>query len=111
MLRLCPKLQNFFIKKWRNTGSPEEWKCPISVVECVSSHLRSCTILNFDGSANDFCFATFILQNARLLQDMKIGVTTKRMLLEKSDKIIKKLSSCPRISLVCKLTFEFKNVY
>ncbi|CAJ2666078.1 unnamed protein product [Trifolium pratense] len=83
MLRLCPKLQFFFIEKWRNTGSPEEWKSPISVVECVSSHLRSCTILNFDGSANDLSFATYILKNASLLQDMKIGCTTEGMLLEK----------------------------
>ncbi|XP_039682866.1 F-box protein At4g09920 [Medicago truncatula] len=94
---------------WRSSSS-KEWKWPNSVLECVSSHLRSCTILNFEGSANNLRFATYILQNARLLQDMTIDVTTRssnEMLLERSE-IIEELSSCPRISPACKLTFEYK---
>ncbi|RHN51249.1 putative F-box domain, FBD domain, leucine-rich repeat domain, L domain-containing protein [Medicago truncatula] len=109
LLQQCPKLQIVFIRKWRSSSS-KEWKWPNSVLECVSSHLRSCTILNFEGSANNLQFATYILQNARFLQDMTIDVTTRssnEMLLERSE-IIEELSSCPRISPACKLTFEYK---
>ncbi|KEH25411.1 putative FBD domain, leucine-rich repeat domain, L domain-containing protein [Medicago truncatula] len=110
LLRHCPKLQILIIKKWTTASSSNEWKHPLSVHECVSSHLRSCTILNFHGSANDLRFATYILQNAGLLEDMKIGVTTNRMHLGKSQ-IKEELSSCPTISSRCKLSFKFKYCY
>ncbi|KAK2366357.1 F-box/FBD/LRR-repeat protein [Trifolium repens] len=77
LLRYCPKLQILLINKYKETNSSKEWKHPISVFECVRSHLRSCTILNFNGSTNDLQFATYILQNASHLQDMNIrGWTT-----------------------------------
>ncbi|RHN59928.1 putative FBD domain, leucine-rich repeat domain, L domain-containing protein [Medicago truncatula] len=113
LLRHSPRLQILFIKKWRKTRSSKEWKCPISNLECVSSHLRSCTILNFDNSANDLRFAKYILQNARILQDMKIGFVIKSLneiLLEKGQ-IKEELSSFSRISRGCKLSFEFKFIY
>ncbi|KEH15322.1 F-box/RNI/FBD-like domain protein [Medicago truncatula] len=77
LLQHCPKLQTLFIIRKRSSRFSEEWKYLNSVPECVSSHLRSCTILNFEGSANNLRFATYILQNARLLQDMTIDLTTK----------------------------------
>ncbi|RHN50830.1 putative FBD domain-containing protein [Medicago truncatula] len=81
----CPKLQILFIKKWRFTSLSEEWKYPILVLEWDSSNLRSCTILNFDGSENDLQFAKYILQKSGLLQDMTIGnTTTDMMVLPKS---------------------------
>jgi hypothetical protein len=92
--------------QWSQTSSSKEWKYPSSILECVSSHLRSCTILNFDGSANDLRFARYILQNASLLENMKINVTTNGVLLEKSQII--ELSSCPMISPTCKLSFGDK---
>ncbi|RHN65470.1 putative FBD domain-containing protein [Medicago truncatula] len=105
----CRKLQIVFIRKW-SSSLAKEWKCPSSVLECVSSHLISCTILNFEGSANDLRFATYILQNGRILQNMTIDVTTSSSngkLLEKSQ-IIEELSSCPTISPGCsKLSFEY----
>jgi hypothetical protein len=92
------------------TSSLKEWKCPVSVLQCVSSHLKSCTIviLNFEDWSNDILFATYILRNARLLQDMTIKfvmVNSKEILVEK-DQIIEELSSCPMISSGCKLSFE-----
>ncbi|WJX29803.1 hypothetical protein P8452_18407 [Trifolium repens] len=106
LLQHSPKLQIIFIRKWSQTSSSKEWKYPSSILECVSSHLRSCTILNFDGSANDLRFARYILQNASLLENMKINVTTNGVLLEKSQII--ELSSCPMISPTCKLSFGDK---
>ncbi|XP_045791192.1 F-box/FBD/LRR-repeat protein At5g56420-like [Trifolium pratense] len=104
LLQHSPKLQILFIRKWTRSSSSKEWKCPSSVLECVSSHLRSCTILSFDGLglASDLQFARYILQNASLLEKMKIS---NEMLLEESQ-IIKELSSCPRKSPTCKLFIQ-----
>jgi len=89
-----------------NTSSTKEWKCPISVPECVSSHLRSCTVLNFQGSRNDLKFVAYILQNGSLLRNMKICFATYGMLLKES-LIIEEISSCPSISPSCKVSIEF----
>ena len=136
LLQHCPKLQILFISKvcwviylfnhlfyftyilinvsfllWqRSSRFSDEWKYPNSVPECVSSHLRSCTILNFEAFPRNLRFATYILQNAKLLQDMTIDFTTRssiNMLLGRSQ-IIEELSSCPRISPACKLSFQYK---
>jgi hypothetical protein len=95
------------------TCSSKEWKYPIPNLECVSSHLRSCTILNFDDSANDLRFAKYILQDASILQDMKIGVVieSSNEILLKKGQIKEELSSFPRISPGYKISFEFKNIY
>jgi hypothetical protein len=87
-------------------SSSQDWKCPISVLECVSSQLKSYTILNFNGWANDIRFAKYILENAGLLQDMTIGIT--EIHLEKSQ-ITEELFSFPRISPGCFITF-FSNL-
>ncbi|XP_058744708.1 F-box/FBD/LRR-repeat protein At5g56420-like [Vicia villosa] len=107
LLRHCPKLQILFIRKW-NTGLSKDWDCPILDLECVSSHLRSCTILNFDGSENDLRFSRYILQNARILQDMTINVTTSSSNGMQKHQVIEELSSCLRMSRGCELSFEFK---
>jgi hypothetical protein len=59
---------------------------------------------------NDLRFATYILQNASLLKDMKIGFDTDVMLLERNQ-IKEELSSCPRIYAGCNLSFEGKYIY
>ncbi|AES96094.1 putative FBD domain, leucine-rich repeat domain, L domain-containing protein [Medicago truncatula] len=100
LLQNCPRLEILFIKKWFLSLS-RDWKCPSLALECVLSHLRSCTILNFQCYGNDLRFATYILQNARRLQDMTINITTypsNWMLLGKRQ-IIEGLSSYPKIQL------------
>jgi len=79
-------------------------ECPISAIERVSSHLRSCTIVNFNGS--DIPFATYILQNARLLEVMKIDVRASSSEGMQKHEIIEKLLTCPRMSSGCKLSFN-----
>ncbi|KEH25401.1 putative F-box domain, FBD domain, leucine-rich repeat domain, L domain-containing protein [Medicago truncatula] len=106
LLRHCPKLQILFIKKWRYrfTSLYGELDCPYPVLDCDTSNLRSCTILNFDGSDNDLRFAKYILKNGSLLQEMRIGVTTEGMVLG-IDEIIEEFSSYSRITQGCKFIF------
>jgi len=77
-------------------------ECPISAIECVSSHLRSCIIVNFNGS--DIPFAIYILQNARLLEVMKIDVSPSSSEGMQKHEIIEKLSTCPKMSSGCKVS-------
>lgn len=103
----------FFIPLQWSSSLAKEWKCPILALECISCHLRSCTILNLeDWDSSDLGFAKYILQNAKLLQDMEIKATTccsndccSNGLLMQNSQIIEELSSCPRISPGCKLSF------
>ena len=83
----------------------KDWDFPILGVGCVESHLRSCTISNFEGLENDMRFATYILQNARLLQDMTINVNARASNGMQKQQIIEELSSCPKMSSGCKLSF------
>lgn len=62
-------------------------------------HLRSCTIFHFEGSNDDLQFATYILQNAKLLEVMEINFFIQNY------QVIEELSSCPRMSPGCKLSF------
>ncbi|GAU38274.1 hypothetical protein TSUD_119550 [Trifolium subterraneum] len=105
LLQHCPKLQILYMRKW-NASLSKDWDCPISDLECVSSHLKSCTILNFEGSENDLRFAKYILQNARHLEVMTIDVSTSSSDGTRKHQIIEELSTCPRMSSGCKLSFE-----
>ncbi|RHN50538.1 putative FBD domain-containing protein [Medicago truncatula] len=97
--------QGVLLLFWRFASLYNKLKCPNSILEWNTTNLRSCTILNFEGSENDLRFAKYVLKNAYLLQEMTIGFSTERMVLEKSA-IIEELSSYPRISQGCKLSFE-----
>ncbi|WJX62825.1 hypothetical protein P8452_47780 [Trifolium repens] len=105
MLQNCPKLQNLSISKCRNSTTTEDWKYPFHVPKCVSSHLTTCKIIDYEPVEADFRFATYILQNANLLQVMEIHCpfTPKAMT---SPKFIEDLITCPRISPACKLSLE-----
>jgi hypothetical protein len=82
----------------------DDWKYPYHVPECVSSHLTTCTILGYHALEADFQFARYILQNARLLQVMTIKYNCSESK-DQRPQFFKDLPSCPRISLVCKLSF------
>ncbi|GAU33936.1 hypothetical protein TSUD_357360 [Trifolium subterraneum] len=68
MLQNCPKLQTLKIVKRSNSRTKEGWKKPCHAPECVSSHLTTCKIEGYKAVKADFRFATYIMQNARLLQ-------------------------------------------
>ncbi|WJX63475.1 hypothetical protein P8452_48355 [Trifolium repens] len=76
MLQICPKLQTLSISKCRNSRTTEDWNYPDHVPECVSSHLTTCKIIDYEPVEADFRFATYILQNARLLQRERYGTVS-----------------------------------
>ncbi|GAU23916.1 hypothetical protein TSUD_181050 [Trifolium subterraneum] len=106
LLQCCPKLQILSIKKSAmNRNLSINWTYPNHVPECISSHLRSCTI-NYEGWKDELRFTKYILQNARLLEVMKINITLHFN--QKPDRRpLDELSSCPMISSECKLLIDF----
>ncbi|GAU44398.1 hypothetical protein TSUD_246240 [Trifolium subterraneum] len=85
------------------------WKYPNSVPECISSHLRSCTI-NYEGWNDELQFTKYILQNAQLLEVMKIyaaGYFSPNSLYpEPNLRPLEELPSCPILSPKCKLLID-----
>ncbi|WJX57481.1 hypothetical protein P8452_43037 [Trifolium repens] len=104
MLQNCPKLQTLLIAKAVHSITKEDWKqtYEYDVPECVSSHLKICKIVRYEALEADFRFATYILQNARLLQDMTI-LHTKQM---ETPQFLEDLSSYPWISRACNLSIS-----
>ncbi|CAJ2648175.1 unnamed protein product [Trifolium pratense] len=104
MLQNCPTLQTLEIEKCRQKSTTiEDWKYPDHVPECVSSHLTTCIIMNYEAVEADFRFATYILQNAMLLLVMKIRSYLNSNPMA-SPQFLEDLTSCPRISPTCKLS-------
>ncbi|RHN68459.1 putative FBD domain, leucine-rich repeat domain, L domain-containing protein [Medicago truncatula] len=107
MLHYCPNLQTLSILKWTDSSTArgiEDWKHPYTVPDCVSSHLTTCKILGYHALENDFRFVTYILQNARFLKVMEIRYSSNSHRME-SPRFLEDLSSCPRISPACNLSF------
>ncbi|XP_058769381.1 FBD-associated F-box protein At3g52670-like [Vicia villosa] len=105
MLHNCPKLQFLTIFKAHSSPTKEDWKYPYHVPQCISSHLTTCIITDYEAIEADFRFAAYILENARYLEKMAIC----RNLLPKpmeSPRFLSDLFSCSRISPTCKLLFS-----
>ncbi|XP_057436217.1 F-box/FBD/LRR-repeat protein At5g56420-like [Lotus japonicus] len=110
VLPYCPKLQSLaiekgdeyvqFYQKWAHAKEP--------VPECVSLHLTTCSIKNFD-SWDDFEFAEFILQNARFLQAMEL---CSALSVEENEKqlFLKQFSRSPRLSPTCKIYLDTEEI-
>ncbi|XP_045831573.1 F-box/FBD/LRR-repeat protein At4g26340-like [Trifolium pratense] len=95
LLQYCPKLQILSFSKW---------KYPNSVPECISSSLRSFTT-NYEGwEYDELRFAKYVLQNARLLEIMKIDMRVTSLYPRPNRLLVlEELSSSPMISSRCKL--------
>ncbi|CAJ2672337.1 unnamed protein product [Trifolium pratense] len=105
-LHHCPKLQklelhqaSFDIREnqedvLQNLAEPEV------VPQCLSSHLRSCTIHNFLGIQSKLMLIKYVLKNARNLQFMRI-----QNIRDHPDEIETELSTCPKASTTCQLVF------
>jgi hypothetical protein len=85
----------------------DDWKYPYHVPKCISSHLKTCTISGYCAVEGDFRFAKYILQNARLLQAMKISYKTSPNESPHNPQFLKDLSSCQMISQACKLSVGY----
>ncbi|CAJ2669807.1 unnamed protein product [Trifolium pratense] len=115
VLQNCPKLQNLTIHQhFINTSTHgkfifdeivnEDWVDPPIVPKCLSSELRTCSLIAYEGLKCEFQFAKYILKNAKALHTMKISALEVDLNIK--HQMLMKLSLCPRGSTVCKLSFD-----
>ncbi|KAL3007542.1 hypothetical protein AAZX31_08G341100 [Glycine max] len=108
LLHQCPNLQILVIDKengFTKTSVDENWVYPRFVPKGLSSKLKRCCVRNYEGQEGELQFARYIMQNARVLGALTICSTTSSNP-EAKLQMIKKLSTCPRISVTCELSFE-----
>ncbi|BAU01039.1 hypothetical protein VIGAN_11019300, partial [Vigna angularis var. angularis] len=101
----CPKLQSLVIdisKKYGRCYEEDVWPYPQTVPTCISSHLKTCRLIYYRGSKDEFHFARYILENAKYLRTMKFHT-----LEEEINDMKRELSSCMKISDTCTLSFSF----
>lgn len=79
----------------------KNWKYPITVPNCISSHLQSCT-LRFNAFEVDTRLAKYILKYAPLLEVLKITMFEVLQL----GGALEELISCPRISSKCNINIS-----
>jgi len=70
---------------------------PELIPECLLSCLRTCIIGDFSGIQSELQLAKYILKNSRNLESMNIWSKGEQPEIER------KLSSCPKASITCKL--------
>lgn len=105
VLNRCPNLQNVELSQGTAVGDgirdndQENWVDPASVPQCISLHLKTCTLWYFRGQQGEVQLATYILNNARVLQTMKICC---RDSLKKE----REVSLCSKASPTCELIFH-----
>ncbi|KAK2415176.1 FBD-associated F-box protein [Trifolium repens] len=95
-LQHCPMLQNLELHQEPFEELEDEeydlqnWVEPEVVPQCLSSHLRTCTIYNFEGKQSELMLIKYILKNARNLQVMRIEIGCDH------PEIKTEVSTCPR---------------
>ncbi|XP_045806870.1 FBD-associated F-box protein At5g22730-like isoform X1 [Trifolium pratense] len=105
VLNHCPNLQHIELSQGTDYGGgkrdndQENWVDPISVPQCISLHLKTCTLWYFRGQQGELQLAKYILNHARVLQTMKICC---RDSLKKE----RELSLCSKVSPTCELIFH-----
>jgi hypothetical protein len=75
------------------------------VPKCLSSELRTCSLIAYKGKKYELQFAEYILKNAKALHTMEISAS-KRVDLNIKHQMLMKLSLRPRGSTMCKLSFD-----
>ncbi|CAJ2639303.1 unnamed protein product [Trifolium pratense] len=105
----CPKLQELYVDEdgmnsdyqpWTKKDDKENWVDPNFVPQCLSLHLRVFCFSSVFGLQGELQLARYILKNARVLQTMRISTIGE-------PEIKDLLSSFPRASSSCKLTFVY----
>ncbi|GAU38446.1 hypothetical protein TSUD_151690 [Trifolium subterraneum] len=98
----CPKLQELYVDEDDMNSDDQTWTGnwvdPDFVPQCLSLHFRVCYLSSFLGLQSELQLARYILKNARVLQTMRICTIGE-------PEIKELLSSFPRASSSCKLTF------
>ncbi|XP_057436391.1 FBD-associated F-box protein At4g10400-like [Lotus japonicus] len=109
VLPYCPNLQSLAIEKGKYRtiieANLEHTIEPAVVPECVSLHLRTCSVRNYPVKSmyEDFDLAAYILQNARVLQVLTIHIDPHHSTKSEKDQLFKYLSRCPKISQTCEI--------
>jgi len=82
-----------------------DWMDTPIVPNCLSSQLKTCSLIGFKGRNCDFQFAKYILKNAKVLQIMTINAFPVYMHVKHQLMIM--LYLCPRGSTTCKISFDW----
>ncbi|KAK7293111.1 hypothetical protein RJT34_15972 [Clitoria ternatea] len=111
MFKHCPKLQYLCLGK-KPTFSQEGFTDQVlpylhSVPECVSSTLKYCYLVNYEGLECELQFAKYIMQNSRGLMSMRIRSIDRDS--QRNLEKLKELSLLTRTSATCVLSFETLN--
>ncbi|AES98834.1 putative F-box domain, FBD domain, leucine-rich repeat domain, L domain-containing protein [Medicago truncatula] len=111
LLQNCPNLQVLTIEKWEDECNQDlvtKWKDPSHVPKCISSHLRSCTLI-CQPFVDELRFAKYVLHNAPHLEVMDISITDK--LVPLSLRVLEEeLNSVLAISPKCKFSISLKDI-
>ncbi|GAU24670.1 hypothetical protein TSUD_322780 [Trifolium subterraneum] len=104
MLQHCPKLQKLELHQasFEMLLSEEDVLPPEVVPQCLSSHLRICTIDNLLDLQSELMLIKYILKNARNLQIMKMHYIMDHPEIEAE------LSTCPKASTTCQLLATYR---
>jgi hypothetical protein len=85
---------------WTKKDVIENWVDPKFVPQCLSLHLKICNLYNFFGGLKgEIMLARYILENAKVLQTMRVWNRARAQ-----REIESKLLSSPRASGPCKIT-------
>ncbi|KAK7282174.1 hypothetical protein RIF29_10767 [Crotalaria pallida] len=93
--------RRYRLKEEEHDDDDDDWVYPEFVPECVSLHLRKCTIHCYKGVEGGPRFARYVMQNASVLHTMRICGLSEVLRFE----IEKELSSCQKRSPTCQLSF------
>ncbi|XP_061358369.1 F-box/FBD/LRR-repeat protein At4g26340-like [Gastrolobium bilobum] len=106
LLQKCHMLQVLEIRNEREPSPLRSWVQPISVPNCVESHLTFIQFRGYQGFADELAFAGYILRTGHVLKTMIINTDIMLDLdLEKKYSVLRKLSIMPRGSSMCQLNF------
>ncbi|XP_054782912.1 F-box/LRR-repeat protein At4g14103-like isoform X2 [Prosopis cineraria] len=75
------------------------------VPQCLSTHLKEFCLGEYRGSECEFELATFIMKNSSALTNISIYSSAKENI-DSKHQMLRRLSSCPRGSLNCRLLFN-----
>jgi hypothetical protein len=86
---------------WTKKDVSENWVDPKFVPQCLSLHLKICNLVHnfFGGLKGEIMLARYILENAKVLQTMRVWNKARAQRETES-----KLFSSPRASATCKIT-------
>ncbi|XP_054782743.1 F-box/LRR-repeat protein 25-like [Prosopis cineraria] len=77
----------------------------LDIPQCLSTHHKKFCLGEYRGSECEFELATFIMKNSSALRNISIYSSTKENV-DSKHQMLRRLSSCPRGSLNCRLLFN-----